>query len=143
MSWTVYILKCSNDSYYVGHTENLEARIKLHNSGKGSKHTAKYRPASLIYQETATSKQIAMKREAQIKHWSRAKKEALISKDNKTLKKLSKCRNLHAPPNRAIPFTNSYSWKNSSCKTFLPLKVPYYYPKEPAKAQIYAFFDEL
>ena len=87
MPWSVYILKCSDNSYYVGHTENLEARLKLHNSGKGSKHTAKYRPVSIVYQEPASSKQMAMKRETQIKHWSRAKKEALLANNNKTLKK--------------------------------------------------------
>ena len=81
MPWVVYILKCSNNSYYVGHTEKLEERLKLHNSGKGAKHTAKYLPISLIYQEPAASKQAAMKRELQIKRWSRAKKESLINRD--------------------------------------------------------------
>ena len=98
MAWSIYILKCADNSYYVGHTENLESRVKLHNNGKGATHTATYRPVTLIYQETADSKTAAMKREKQIKHWSRAKKEALINKDNKTLKKLSKCRNLHGTP---------------------------------------------
>jgi predicted GIY-YIG superfamily endonuclease len=95
MPWFVYILKCSNNSYYVGHTENIEARLKLHISGKGAKHTAKHRPVTLIYHETADSKAAAMIREQQIKHWSKAKKEALINGDHLSLKALSRCRSLH------------------------------------------------
>jgi len=95
MTWFVYILKCSDNSYYVGHTENLPARIKFHNSSKGTKHTAIRRPVVLVYQEPAATKQEAMKREQQIKHWSRAKKEALIHSDRQLLKSLSKCRSVH------------------------------------------------
>lgn len=98
MPWIVYILKCSNNSFYVGHTENLEARLNLHNSGRGAKHTAKHLPVSLLYHETANSKQAAMKRELQIKRWSRAKKEALINSDDQSLKNLSRCRSVHGLP---------------------------------------------
>ena len=62
MPWTVYILQCSDNSYYVGHTENLENRLKLHNSGKGVQHTATRRPVVLKYQEANSSKQEAIKR---------------------------------------------------------------------------------
>jgi tRNA/rRNA methyltransferase len=95
MTWFVYILKCSDNSYYVGHTENLPTRIKIHNSSKGAKHTAIRRPVFLVYQEPAATKQEAMKREQQIKHWSRAKKEALIRSDRQLLKSLSRCRSVH------------------------------------------------
>jgi len=95
MAWVVYILKCSNNSYYVGHTENLEARLQLHSNGKGAQHTAKHHPVSLIYQESAGSKQSAIKRELQIKRWSRAKKEALANNNNQSLKRLSRCRSVH------------------------------------------------
>ena len=67
MSWTVYILRCSDNSYYVGHTENLKNRLKLHNSGQGAKHTSTRRPVVLKYQEATSSKQEAIKREKQIK----------------------------------------------------------------------------
>ena len=87
MTWTVYILKCSDNSYYVGHTENLEYRLKLHNSCKGSKYTAIRRPVVLKYKELTSSKQEAIKREK--KGWSRLKKEALIRGDMNHLSKLS------------------------------------------------------
>jgi len=92
MPWTVYILKCADNSYYVGHTENLENRLKLHISGKGAKHTAARCPIVLKYHEPASSKQEAMKREQQIKRWSRLKKEALIQGDMERLRKLSHSR---------------------------------------------------
>ena len=95
MSWTVYILQCSDNSYYVGHTENLKNRIKLHNSGQGAKHTATRCPVVLKYQESASSKQEAIKREKQIKGWSRLKKEALIRGDMNHLSKLSHSRSLN------------------------------------------------
>jgi predicted GIY-YIG superfamily endonuclease len=93
MPWFVYILKCSDCSYYVGHTSNIETRLKAHNCGKGAKHTAIRLPVTLIYHEPAKSKAVAMKREQQIKHWSKSKKEALVSGDLLSLKNLSKCRN--------------------------------------------------
>jgi putative endonuclease len=93
MPWSVYILKCSDCSSYVGHTAHIESRLKAHHCGKGAKHTATRLPVTLVYQEPANSKAVAMKREQQIKHWSKAKKEALIRDDLLSLKKLSKCRN--------------------------------------------------
>ena len=96
MPWTVYILKCSDNSYYVGHTQNLEHRIKLHNSGKGAKHTATRRPVTLKYQEPASSQQEAIKRELQIKRWSRLKKEALIQRDMERLRNLSHSRSTNS-----------------------------------------------
>jgi predicted GIY-YIG superfamily endonuclease len=95
MSWFVYILKCSDNSFYVGHTENIENRLITHNNGKGAKHTAMRRPVTLIYHEPADSRIAAMNREQQIKHWSRIKKEALINGDYKVLKNASKCRAQH------------------------------------------------
>jgi len=68
MPWSVYILKCADNSYYVGHTEDLKSRVKLHNNGKGANHTATRRPVKLQYHETSDSKTAAMKREQQIKH---------------------------------------------------------------------------
>jgi len=62
MPWSVYILKCSDNSYDTGHTENIEARLKLHNNDKGATHTATRRPVRLLYQENAGSKNAAMKR---------------------------------------------------------------------------------
>ncbi len=85
-----YILKCSDKSYYAVSTTNIENRIKAHNMGEGAAYTAKRRPVQLVYNERFNSLDDAVKRERQIKKWSRAKKEALISGEKKKLKKLSK-----------------------------------------------------
>ena len=81
MHWFTYILLCSDDSYYVGHTEDIEARLALHNAGKGAVHTAHRRPVTLVYIEPYPSKAQAIAREKQIKKWSRAKKRAIINGD--------------------------------------------------------------
>jgi putative endonuclease len=85
-----YILKCSDGSYYVGSATNLEDRINRHNQGKGATYTAKRRPVHLVYYEGFNKLDEAVKRERQVKKWSRAKKEALIRGEMKTLQKLSK-----------------------------------------------------
>ncbi|MBI4775249.1 MAG: GIY-YIG nuclease family protein [Deltaproteobacteria bacterium] len=93
MSWFVYILRCSDGSYYTGHTEDPEARLRVHNSGKGPSYTAARRPVVLRYAESHPSKEAAVQRERRLKKWSRAKKQALINGDTATLKEMSKCRN--------------------------------------------------
>jgi predicted GIY-YIG superfamily endonuclease len=74
----VYFLECRDGSFYCGYTNNLENRIKLHNSGKGSKYVKKRRPARLIYFEKFDDKSSAMKREYALKQLSRKEKESLI-----------------------------------------------------------------
>jgi predicted GIY-YIG superfamily endonuclease len=91
-SFYTYILKCADNSYYIGHTEDLANRVERHNSGQGSAHTAARLPVHLVHSEIFQSRAEAMKREAQIKKWSRAKKEALINIDTSSLKSLSKSR---------------------------------------------------
>jgi putative endonuclease len=85
-----YILKCSDGSFYVGSTTNLKTRVKAHNQGEGSAHTAKRRPVKLVYHEKFNSLGDVVKRERQVKKWSRAKKEALILGKLELLKKLCK-----------------------------------------------------
>ena len=91
--WYVYILKCSDDSLYTGHTNNLNERLKRHNNGRGSSHTAARLPVKLLWYEEHKNETAATKREMQIKKWSRAKKLALINGDMQKLKSLSKRRN--------------------------------------------------
>ena len=88
--WHVYILKCSDDSYYVGHTENLSDRVLMRNSRRAAKWTACRLPVKLAYSEACENEENAMARERQIKRWSRAKKEALIAGDKKMLHNLAK-----------------------------------------------------
>lgn len=78
MHWFIYILSCSDNSYYVGITNNLKRRETLHNLGKGSKYLLSKLPVKLIYSEEYPDKSSARKREIQLKGWSRIKKEKLI-----------------------------------------------------------------
>ena len=73
-----YIVKCSDETLYTGWTNNLEKRLRAHNSGKGAKYTKNRRPVELVYFEEYDTKQEAMKREYAIKQLPREKKLALI-----------------------------------------------------------------
>ncbi len=78
-SWYVYILKCSDDSLYVGITTDLERRLKEHNEAKaGAKYTKARRPVHLVYSEASVSRSQASQREAQLKKMSRSQKLQLI-----------------------------------------------------------------
>ncbi len=74
----VYLLRCSDDSLYCGYTNDLSARIKTHNSGKGAKYTKSHLPVTLCYAERFETKSEALKREAEIKKLRRCDKEKLI-----------------------------------------------------------------
>ena len=84
----VYILRCADNSLYVGATANLESRLAKHNEGSACTFTATRRPVMLVYSETHLTREVAFERERQIKRWTRAKKETLIAGDWKLLKKL-------------------------------------------------------
>jgi putative endonuclease len=88
----VYILRCANDSFYVGSAQDLDARLKAHNEGRGAAYTFKHRPVRLVYSEAFGSEDDALTRERQLKRWSRGKKEALIRGDLERLKHLTKRR---------------------------------------------------
>ena len=89
----MYILKCSDGSYYTGSTKYLEHRLAQHQTGEGANHT-KYRlPVELVYFEEFPRVDEAFYREKQIQGWSRKKKEALILGLNEELKKLAECMN--------------------------------------------------
>jgi len=87
--WFVYILRCADDSFYVGETNDVEGRLARHNDGAAAAHTAKRRPVRLVYTEHHPTRDECLKRERQLKGWTRAKKEALIAADKVALKKLS------------------------------------------------------
>ena len=86
----VYIVKCSDDSYYTGVTSNLEQRINEHNYGIFKGYTSKRLPVTLVLSNRFSDVREAIRAEKQIKGWSRAKKEALIEGDFEKLVKLSK-----------------------------------------------------
>jgi putative endonuclease len=78
----VYLLRCADGTLYTGYTGNLDARVALHDAGKGAAYTRSRRPVRLVHHELFATKSEAMRREALIKTWSKAEKEALIVVDS-------------------------------------------------------------
>lgn len=76
----MYILRCKDGSLYTGWTNNLEKRIEAHNSGKGAKYTKGRRPVTLVYSESLTTKEEALKREYAIKQLKKSEKLSLLGK---------------------------------------------------------------
>jgi putative endonuclease len=78
------MLRCSDNSLYSGQTNNLERRLLEHNSGKvrSAKYTKAHRPVKLVYFEKFSTLQEAMKREREIKKWTKAEKEELVNTFN-------------------------------------------------------------
>jgi len=85
----VYILKCSDGSYYTGHTEFIDKRISEHRQGIVAGYTASRLPIEVVYIETFGTRYEALAAERRIKGWTRKKKEALIAYDWKKLVYLS------------------------------------------------------
>jgi putative endonuclease len=76
--WYFYIIRCRDNSLYSGITNDIDHRIKEHNRGVGAKYTLGRRPVILVYSEKHGNISEARKREAQIKSWTKLKKEQLI-----------------------------------------------------------------
>lgn len=102
MAW-MYILKCSDDSYYVGSTKNLELRFAQHQSGKGSRYTSRRLPVELVYGEEYDRVADAYYREKQVQNWSRAKREALINGNVELLPPLAKKKFENKQINKGTP----------------------------------------
>ena len=85
--WFVYILECKDKSLYTGVTNNIERRYREH-LNKKSHYTSYNPPVRLACKETYSTRAEALKREAQIKRWTRRKKIALINGDFALLKQL-------------------------------------------------------
>ena len=83
MKYTVYVLRTSSNTLYIGQTNNLKERIKEHKnkSSKSAKYIRDFSSFKLVYREKYSTRSEAMQREAQLKKWPRAKKEALIQKN--------------------------------------------------------------
>ncbi|MEC9247944.1 MAG: GIY-YIG nuclease family protein [Pseudomonadota bacterium] len=78
MTWTVYILECSDGSYYTGITKNLSRRITQHQTGVGAKYTKGRTPIKLIYQEAYKDRSKATKREMEIMALKKIEKQRLV-----------------------------------------------------------------
>jgi tRNA/rRNA methyltransferase len=81
VSFHTYMLRCSDDSYYVGHTDNLEQRVAAHQAGQLPGYTYTRRPVELVWSEAFSTREEALAAEQQLKGWRREKKEALIRGD--------------------------------------------------------------
>ena len=99
LAW-VYILQSADGSLYIGQTYNLQERLRKHRLGLGSKHTHDHEAPRLVYCEGPLESSRAIAREAQLKRWSRAKKEALVRGDRSELRRLSQSRDGPSAPGR-------------------------------------------
>jgi tRNA/rRNA methyltransferase len=86
----VYMLRCADGSYYVGHTDELARRVAQHEAGELPGYTNERRPVKLVWQQETATREEALAAELRIKGWSRAKKEALISGDWDRLRRLAR-----------------------------------------------------
>jgi predicted GIY-YIG superfamily endonuclease len=92
MAFWIYLLRCADGSYYVGHTDNLEERVQQHQTGELGGYTEKRRPVQTEYSQDFPTREEAFAAERQIKGRSRAKKEALIRADWNELRRLARGR---------------------------------------------------
>lgn len=88
MSYVVYILRNGQNKLYIGYSSNFANRLEDHKTGDGSKFIRDHLGFELVYKEEYSIQLVAMRREKQLKGWTRAKKDALIAGDKVLLKKL-------------------------------------------------------
>jgi predicted GIY-YIG superfamily endonuclease len=92
MAFWLYILRCADASYYIGHTDDIELRFAQHQAGDVAGYTKSRRPVELVYSESFATRDDAFAVERQLKGWSRQKKEALIAGDWEQLRWLARRR---------------------------------------------------
>jgi len=88
--WIIYIVKCSDGTLYTGITTDVRRRLREHNTKIGAHYTKSRAPVKLVYKEKRETRSAALKREFQIKSWTRAEKLAFIKENMKPLKKRSR-----------------------------------------------------
>jgi putative endonuclease len=79
MPYYVYIILCIDGSFYTGYTKNIDARVRLHTSGKGARYTKIHKPQKVAYFELFDSRAKAMRREKELKKMTHQQKMNLIS----------------------------------------------------------------
>ncbi len=90
----MYILLCSDGSYYTGSTNDINRRLKQHQMGEGANYTKKRLPVELLYYEEYERIDAAFYREKQVQGWSRKKKQALMKGDIEGVKSEAECKNV-------------------------------------------------
>ena len=93
MKGWMYILKCADDTFYTGSTNNLGVRLIEHENGLGANYTRKRLPVELVYYEEFSRIDYAFDREKQVQGWGRKKKIALIKNNVVDLRKFAACQN--------------------------------------------------
>ncbi len=76
--WSVYLLRCADNSLYTGISTEVASRVEKHNAGKGAAYTRSHRPVELVWVKKMKSESAARKREAAIKKMSKRDKEQLV-----------------------------------------------------------------
>jgi len=89
----MYILECSDGSFYTGSTTDVDIRLAQHHDGEGANYTKKRRPVKLLYTEEYDRIDEAYFREKQVQNWRRTKKLALINGTFEELNALARCLN--------------------------------------------------
>ena len=79
MSYSTYIILCDNNKYYVGHSKDPDSRLMRHKARDGAKFTKQNKPVKILCKQEFKTELEAIRREKQIKGWSREKKENLIN----------------------------------------------------------------
>ena len=77
--WSLYILECSDGSFYTGVSTDIDRRLREHEKGTASRYTRTRRPVALLYREECGSRAASLARECAVKSLSRQAKEALVS----------------------------------------------------------------
>jgi putative endonuclease len=78
-TWSVYLVRCADNTFYVGSTTDVEARAAAHNAGRGARYTSGRRPVEVVYVEACGSRSAALRREHALKRLTRTQKERLIA----------------------------------------------------------------
>ncbi len=92
MAFYAYLLRCSDGSYYAGHTDDIDYRLAQHRQGTLGGYTERRRPVELVWTDMFPSRDEAFAAERKLKGWSRAKKEALIAGDWALISQLARGR---------------------------------------------------
>ena len=95
MAFTVYLLECADRSLYIGHTDNLDARMQQHDAGTCGSYTATRRPLTLLHVEAFATRYEAIAMERKLKGWSRAKKLAWVRGNWDAIRRLAKTARRH------------------------------------------------
>jgi putative endonuclease len=95
MAFYAYLLRCSDGSYYAGHTDDIEHRMAQHSTGALGGYTAKRLPVVLVWSDSFMTRDEAFATERKLKGWSRAKKEALVVGNWELVSRLARSRTGH------------------------------------------------